>query len=124
MSDKVSAEYLKDGEWHPFTNTKIGIAEHPAYNEMSFDKVKAEGLRFINKEATDLNSYLYKIRVKEQFKDSYNLRCVKLKDTLLIFVDGKEVCSVKTSAIPAQVGLFSENCLPIYNGIMRYHIPE
>lgn len=124
MFDKVSAEYLKDGEWYPFTNTKIGIAEHPAYNQMSFDKVKAEGLRFINKEAIDLNSYVYKIRVKEQFKDSYNLRCVKLKDTLLIFVDGKEVCRVKTSTTLAQVGLFSENCLPIYNGIIRYHIPE
>lgn len=124
MFDKVSAEYLKDGEWHSFTNAENGVAEHPAYNQMSFDKVKAEGLRFINKDATDQNSYLYKIRVKEQFKDSYNLRCVKLKDTLLIFVDGKEVCRVKASATPAQVGLFSENCLPIYNGIMRYHIPE
>lgn len=124
MFDKVSAEYLKDGEWHSFTNAENGVAEHPAYNQMSFDKVKAEGLRFINKEATDLNSYVYKIRVKEQFKDSYNLRCVKLKDSLLIFVDGKEICRVKTFSTLAQVGLFSENCLPIYNGIMRYHIPE
>lgn len=124
MFDKVSAEYSVNGEWHSFANAKNRVAEHPAYNEMTFDKVKAEALRFINKEATDENPYLYKIRVKELLKDSYNLRCVKLKDSLLIYVDGKEICRLKTSATPAQVGLFSEGCLPVYNGIMRYHIPE
>lgn len=124
MFDKVSAEYLNNGKWHSFSNTQTRIAKHPAYNEMSFDPIHAEALRFINKGASDTNSYLYKIRVNEQFKDSYNLRCVRLKDSLLIYVDGKEICRLKASTTSAQVGIFADGCTPVYNGIMRYHIPE
>ena len=124
MFDKVSAEYKYKDKWHPVPISTIQLAENPTYNEASFSRpIKADALRFINKEAQDLNPYIYKIRVKEIFKDSYNIRCVKLNDQLIIFVDGKQITSLPIDNRPAQVGLLSEGAGSSFNGILRYQLP-
>jgi len=123
MFDKLYVEYLHKEKWLPL-NGKIAVAGNPLYNSMTFAPVKTEGLRFTNRGAEDLNPYIYKIQVGEQLKDSYNVRTVKLKDAILIFVDGRQVCRLDVSLPSSRVGLYSESCKPVYNGIMRYHLPE
>ena len=80
MFSKFDIEYLNGGEWHPIENKDRGIAEHPAYNYCTFTPVKAEGIRFINKEAEDLERHIYKIGVHELWKESYNFRAVRRAD--------------------------------------------
>jgi hypothetical protein len=123
MFDKLFVEYSHNGKWLTL-NGKTAVAGNPLYNSLTFAPVRAEGLRFTNRGAEDLNPYIYKIQVGEQLKDSYNLRTVKLKDSIIIFVDGRQVCSLKVSFPDSRVGLYSERCKPVFNGIMRYHLPE
>ncbi|WP_106830203.1 family 43 glycosylhydrolase [Parabacteroides pacaensis] len=124
MFEKVSVEFKRNGKWHSFQNTQEEIAAHPGYNRLSFTPVKAEALRFINREADDLHTYLYKIQVNELWKESYNLRIVKKKDKILLFVDGKEIDVLNICLPESKVGLYSLGCTPVFNGILRYDLPE
>lgn len=124
MFDKLSAEYKQDGKWYPAPISRIDTADHPVYNEAVFTHpVKIDALRFINKDPKDETIYIYKIRTKELFKTSYNLRFVKKDNLLRIFVDGNLITQIKTNNTPSQVGIYSENSVSSFNGITRYHIP-
>jgi hypothetical protein len=123
MFEYLTTEYLYNEKWTPLSEP-VSNASNLLYNSMKFPSVKAEALRFMNKKATDKNRYIYKIKVNEVFKDSYNLRSVKLEDRIIIIVEGKQLCSINQAYPAAQVGLCSEGCMPCYNGILRYHIPE
>lgn len=124
MFDKVYAEYKQDGKWHPAPIRTVKNADNPFYNEAVFSHpVKTTALRFTNKDAQDENPYIYKIRIKELFKDSYNIRCAKLNNQLLLFIDGVQLCALPIGNKPAQVGLFSEQTNSSFNGILRYHTP-
>lgn len=123
MFEKMNIEYMCNEKWYPLPISGVTEADNPLYNQTSFNPVRAEALRFVNKEAQDLNRYIYKTRVHEQFKSSFNLRCVKLTDSILILVDGEEICRLNDNGKPAQVGLYSNHTTAIFNGILRYHIP-
>ncbi len=122
MFDKFIVEYQAGGKWYPLPDAKVTTASNLMYNVSSFNQVKAEALRFINKEPEDLDRHIYKIRIHELCKESYNVRTVKLKDKVLIFLDGKQICSLDVSYPEAQVGIYSTGAMPSFNGIMRYHI--
>lgn len=124
MFEHLRMEYLDNGKWMHLSGGSVDNAPNLLYTSMKFNPVKTEAIRFINKKARDENRYIYKIKVNEIFKDSYQLRTVKLKDKLLLFVDGKRLCVINHAYPAAQVGLYSEGCIPSYNGILRYHIPE
>lgn len=124
MFDKFIIEYLYQGEWHEIKSERVTLAEHPKYNKLSFAPIKMEGLRFINKKPEDLRRHIYKIRIHELFRESYNLRAVRKGDNLFLFVDGKNVCLQKVNFPVSRIGLFSEKGAPIYNGILFYHIGE
>ena len=53
-------------------NSGATVAEHLAYNRLSFTPIKTEGIRFINKDAQDLERHIYKLGIQEQLKESYN----------------------------------------------------
>ena len=130
MFDKFNIEYLKDGKWHKFNNVNTKIDNNRMYNSMTFNPVKAESLRFTNSEASRHDgtiyrgSYIYKIRVNELFSDSFNFRFVKRDNFMLILVDGREICKLEIEFPAAQIGIFSEDCQPVYNGVLRYDVPE
>lgn len=124
MFAKFDMEYLQDGEWRPVPVIHTGVAEHSLYNEASFEPVLAEGFRFINKEATDLKRHIYKIRINELFKDSYNIRAVRKSGKLYLFVDGKEILSLNVDYPESCIGLYSEGSHASYNGILYYHVAE
>lgn len=122
MFNKFTIEYLNNGEWHPIDNRGAGIAEHPAYNRLDFAPVKAEGVRFINKDAEDLRRHIYKIGIHEQLKESYNFRAVRRGDRLYLFVDGRELNTPDIQYPASRIGFCSGDCSPVYNGILYYHI--
>lgn len=122
MFDHLTVEYFLDGQWIPLKGLET-IASNPMYNKLSFEPIRAEALRFINKNATDENRYIYKIRINELFNDSYNFRCIKQKDQVILIVDGQIACTIPLAYPKAQIGIYSEGCKPVYNGIVRYHIP-
>lgn len=122
MFSKFTIEYLANGEWHPIDNRGVKVAEHPAYNSLSFAPVKAEGVRFINKIGDDQGRHIYKIGVNEQLKESYNFRAVRREGKLYLFVDGRELGALDIQYPASRIGLCSENYAPVYNGILYYHI--
>ncbi|MDR1557375.1 MAG: family 43 glycosylhydrolase, partial [Tannerellaceae bacterium] len=123
MFDKVSVEYLWENKWRPIAGTGVTDSCHPGFNRMDFQPVRAEGLRFTNKQADDLQAYIYRIQVNRLFQSSYNLRAVKTQDSVRLFVDGKEIDHIPAPEGKSQVGLFSANCQPSFNGLMLYEIP-
>lgn len=40
MFSKFTIEYLNEGEWYPLNNSGATVAEHPAYNRLSFTPIK------------------------------------------------------------------------------------
>ena len=124
MFGKFDIEYLNGGEWHPIENKDRGIAEHPAYNYCTFTPVKAEGIRFINKEAEDLERHIYKIGVHELWKESYNFRAVRRADKLYLFVDGRELGALDIRYPASRIGFCSEGGSPVYSGTLYYHVGQ
>lgn len=122
MFGKFTIEYLNNGEWHPLDNRGAEVAEHPAYNRLSFAPVQAEGVRFINKDAEDLQRHIYKLRVREQLKESYNFRAVRRGTKLYLFVDGRELGTLDIRYPASRIGLCPGNYSPVYNGILYYHV--
>lgn len=122
MFEYFDIAYLESGEWHPLESQATGIDAHPAYNYLTIPKRKVEGLRFINKNATDLQRHIYKIRVYERLKESYNFRSVRNDDMLYLFVDGEEVDALKIDFETSKFGLCSDNYNADYKGIMYFHV--
>jgi len=56
--------------------------------------------------------YIYNIRANELFKNS-----LRRGGNILIFVDGKKICTIAGNFSESQAGI-------IYNGILLYNIPE
>jgi len=96
---------------------------NPTFCVASFDPVTAERMRFINNDPTDSSRHIYRIRVHELFKDSYNLRTVRSTDgSLRIFVDGREVALIPVDKFGASlVGLDAQAGSPEFHGTLYYH---
>jgi hypothetical protein len=123
--EKMNVEYSIGGKWYPFTGVKSEVAPNPTYNRMTFDPVKAEALRFINSDPQDQQVWIYKIRAGEISKESYNIRSVRRGDSVIVLVDGREMCRMEgAGSAPSRVGIFSQGCEPLYNGILRYDISQ
>jgi len=121
MFDRFNVEYCRDGKWHAFENIHGEVAPNPAYRRTTFDAVKADALRFINRDPHDQRAYIYTIQTAEMLRDSYNIRCVRRAGEILVFVDGRQMCTIPAKGLgKARVGVLSEGCLPLYNGILRY----
>lgn len=124
MFSLFTIEYLQEGKWLPIKNQLVEIAAHPAFNRLSVEPVKAEGIRFTNKNAEDIQRHIYKLRVHQQFKDSYNFRAVRRNDKLYLFVDGKEIDEIEIQYPASRIGLCTGKTPVTYNGILYYHIEK
>jgi len=123
MFDKLSVEYLWENRWHPLSGTGVIDPVHPGFNRMDFQPVRAEALRFTNKQADDGQRHIYRIQTNQLSQTSYNLRAVKSKDNVRLFINGKEITRISALFGESQVGIFSTNCQPGFNGLLRYEIP-
>ncbi len=120
--EKLNIFYKSDGKWRQ-VSYKNEQSSHPAFKKISFEPILTDELKFVNKEAGDQNFYVYKIWANALFKQSYNLRVVKLKDVVIFFADGKEVYRMNNNLRAAQVGLVTENCKADFNGVTHFHLP-
>ena len=84
--------------------------------------MQIEALRFINKNPEDYNRHIYKIRVDELFKTSYNLRVVRNSERLFLFIDGVQIAEFPIDFGDSCIGLYAENTSALYNGMLYYHI--
>ena len=91
-------------------------------SRLSFTPIKTEGIRFINKDAQDLERHIYKLGIQEQLKESYNFRAVRRGNKLYLFVDGRELGRLDIHYPASCVGFCSGNYSPVYKGILYYHI--
>ena len=92
---------------------------------MRFKPVRAEALRFINREPTDTHRHIYKIGVSEKVRGSYNVRTVRRGNKIYLFIDGKEICNIDVKAMKAsRTGFCQSNYFADYRGVLYYHIGE
>lgn len=122
MFSYFDVAYLDGEEWHPLPVQNTGLDSNPANTYMAIPKRKVEGLRFINRSATDLRRHIYKIGIHECMKESYNYRCVRRGNQLYIYIDGQEVDSYKIDFTASRVGLCSENYTANFKGVQYYHV--
>ena len=113
-----------DGSWQEIpTSSAMVCSENPSYNVASFEPVTARRMRFINNDPSDGGQHIYRIRVHELFKDSYNLRAVRLADgNLHLFVDGRLMATLPVGKFaPSIVGIDSRAGAPEFHGLTYYH---
>ena len=122
MFGQFDVEYLSKGEWLPIPNQNVAVDSHPAYNVLSFTPVKADGVRFINKNPQDLNRHIYKIGVHELWKDAYHFRAVRRDGKLYLFVDGQEIDELEVAYPASLVGFSTDENASLYKGILYYHV--
>ena len=117
----VNISYQSEGQWHSLTSCQKDTVAHPAFDKITFDPVKTDALRMVNKLG---ENYVYKIYVHEQIKSTYNLRVGRHQDEIIFVVDGKEVLRMENRWRASQVGLLTENSKASFNGIVLYHLPQ
>ena len=122
MFSHFKVEYLSQGEWISIPNQEVIIDQHPAYNVLSFLPVKAEGVRFINKDPKDMNRHIYKIGIHELWKDSYHFRAVRKEGRLYLFIDGQEIDNLEIAYPSSRIGFCSGAYNALYKGVLYYHI--
>jgi len=64
------------------------------------------------------------VLVDVELESSYFFRCVKLKDRVLIELNGKPMLEVEGSWPDSQVGLLTENQACSFDGITLIHHPK
>lgn len=124
MFDHFNVEYLSNEKWLPIPTQNVAVDSHPAYNVLSFAPVKAEGVRFINKNPQDLDRHIYKIGLHEQWKDSYHFRAVRRAGKLYIFVDGQEFDNIEVAYPASKIGFCASDTPSLYKGVLYYHIGD
>lgn len=122
IHQKVNIFYKKDGRWHPLPNLRQTNSSHPGFDQITFDPVKAEGLKFVNRQADDHHFYIYKIWVNELFRQSYNLRVARHPEAMVFLVDGKEVLQLTNDYPASRIGLLTEGAKASFNGITLFDL--
>jgi hypothetical protein len=126
LLDVFSVYSVQDGKWQELTGARPAEWYHPGFERIEFPTVETQELIFLRKGAVRenfrmQNLVLQKIRVSETFKHSYNLRAVKSRDSIRLFVDGKPVCKLPNPFGNSQVALELNNAS--VDGITLYHTP-
>lgn len=62
------------------------------------------------------------IEISVGIKDSYNLRIIRRKDGIRIFLDGQLMATIADVWPSSQVGLFTENVSAVFNGITAFRL--
>lgn len=124
MSKRVTIEYLYKDQWHPLNEIHETKSSHPAWQRLEFPQREVEALRFINREAQDIQRHIYKLKIKHSFAEEYNLRVSRKNGKMHIFVNDQEICTLPTIHASGQVGLHASGEGFCFNDILFYQIEE
>jgi GH43 family beta-xylosidase len=123
IHEKFRVYYVKNGSWQELSEITHKDWEHPGYSRIEFPPIETSELIFVSK-ATSNEIPIQEIRINELYKQDYNLRVVKNKMSIRIFVDGKQVCELPNKQAASQVGLSSGKGEPIYKAVTLFQIVE
>lgn len=100
--------YLDGDTWKPLA-IKHETSDHSAWQRITFPEVRTKALRMINAGAQDEQRHIYRIKVKKNFSESYQLRIERQADKLYIHVDNEEKTVVDTGWLPpTRIGLYCD----------------
>ncbi|WP_316767185.1 family 43 glycosylhydrolase [Pedobacter frigiditerrae] len=118
LSDSLKIQYSYNDQWKELKFDRAGNGK-VAIERITFPKITADAIR-ITSSGNNPRLAIYKLNTDEEITSDYNLRAVKLKDKVILFLDGEQVAQIKVAWPAARVGLTGENTSVSYNGIMLY----
>lgn len=119
LSDSLRIEYSYGGEWKQLKFDRP-VDDKLAIERITFPKIRADAIRITSVSSNPRLAAIYKINMDEEVTSDYNLRAVKLKDKVIVFLDGEQVAQINAAWPAARVGLTGNNTTISYNGIMLY----
>jgi GH43 family beta-xylosidase len=116
--DSLKVFYWKEGTWRQlqFRNSSPEIEN---INRIEFSPVTTNAIRLVSS-ASDNSVHVYKVYATEEVTSDYNIRSIKLKDRVLIYLDGQPVAEVKGQWPASRVGIISSNTQFSFNGITLF----
>jgi hypothetical protein len=121
---KMNIFYRENGIWKELKEFELKPGNHPGVSNISFKPIKADALKFVNKQPDDQRFYLSRIGITERFRDSYNCRVVNRDGKQIYFINGKEVLRSAHNTGLSKIGLISKGGKFLFNGIVCYHLPD
>lgn len=121
---KMNIFYRENGIWKELNDFELKPGTHAGVANLSFKPVKADALKFVNKDPGDQRFYLSRIGITERFRNSYNCRIVNRNGKQVYMVNGKEVLRTDYKTGPSKIGLVTRGGKFLFNGIMCYDLPE
>lgn len=118
LFDSLEVEYCFNGVWKQL-KYEVAATGIPAVEKVKFNAVTADAIR-IRSAGFNPRLPVYKIYTDEEQTSDYNLRAVKLKDKVILFLDGEQIAKVSGEWPVSQVGLFGNDASVTYNGIMLF----
>ncbi len=115
LFDSLKIFYKNNGYWHPL-DFKIVSGGIQAIDKIVFNNVTADALRLVST-ASDNTVHVYKIYITEGKTTNYNIRTVKLRNRVILFLDGKQIAEIAESWPASQVGFFCKDMPVRFNGI-------
>ncbi|QKJ28562.1 family 43 glycosylhydrolase [Mucilaginibacter mali] len=119
LFDSLKVEYHHHDEWRPLNFEKIPTGIQ-AVDQIKFPLITADALRIRSSGFNTRMPAVYKIYTDEDGTSDYNLRAVKLKDKLLLFLDNGLIADIDGTWPPSQVGLFGTDAGACFNGLMLF----
>jgi hypothetical protein len=121
---KMNIYYRENNVWKELKEFDVKPGRHPGIVNLSFKPVKADAIKFVNKQPDDQRFYLSRLGINERFRNSYNCRVVNRNGKQIYIVNGKEVFRSDYKIGNAKVGLINRSGKFSFNGITCYHIPD
>ncbi len=113
---EFSTHIYQSGAANGFMGTVPVAIDSDNYLKAYFDLTSDRFIVTGKQEGNSLSSQMVDVIDKQD----YNLRVVKLNDSMIFFVDGQQVLTYNVTFGPSQVGLFTDNMQARFNGLLVY----
>lgn len=125
QADVASSQEIAwlDGDtWRPLS-TELATSSNPAWQRITFPTVKTRGLRFINREATDMHRNIYRIKVGSERQTVNQLRVERRGKDIHVYVNDRSFGVVTLAHdVPTRCGLVSDGAAKVTVGNVLYYV--
>ena len=125
QADVASSQEIAwlDGDtWRPLS-TELATSSNPAWQRITFPTVKTRGLRFINREATDMHRNIYRIKVGSERQTVNQLRVERRGKDIHMYVNDRSFGVVTIAHdVPTRCGLLSDGAAKVTVGNVLYYV--
>lgn len=114
--------WLDGDTWRPLS-TELATSSNPAWQRITFPTVKTRGLRFINREATDMHRNIYRIKVGSERQTVNQLRVERRGKDIHVYVNDRSFGVVTLAHdVPTRCGLVSDGAAKVTVGNVLYYV--